>query len=155
MPPTEDSMPQPSVPDGYHEVDGPEGLVVAIPDGWAVGPAAAHHNRKATDPHDPERFVLFGAEAADDQSQLDRVAELATQLPDYRPIALRQVEYGDAEDAVDWEAAFTLDGQDVRAHGRYWRIDGKEYAVYSRAREEDVEEMEDTFDVMVETARPR
>jgi hypothetical protein len=43
----------------------------------------------------------------------------------------------------------------VRAHGRYWRIDGKEYAVYSRAREEDVEEMEDTFDVMVETARPR
>jgi hypothetical protein len=155
MPPTGESMPEPSVPDAYHEVDGPEGLVVAIPDGWVVGPAAAHHNRKATDPHDPERFVLFGGEAADEQSQLDRVAELATQLPDYRPIALRQVEYGDAEDAVDWEAAFTLDGQAVRAHGRYWRIDGREYAVYSRAREDDVEEMEETFDVMVETARPR
>jgi hypothetical protein len=65
------------------------------------------------------------------------------------------VEYGDAEDAVDWEAAFTLDGQAVRAHGRYWRTDGREYAVYSRAREDDVEEMEETFDVMVETARPR
>lgn len=83
------------------------------------------------------------------------MAELTRQLPDYRPIAVREVEYGAAEDAVDWEFGFTLDGHDVRAHGRYWRIDGREYAVYSRALAEDVEEMEETFEVMVETARPR
>jgi Protein kinase domain len=143
------------VPRGYHRAAGPEGLVVVVPDGWQIGPAAADHNLKGTDPDDPERFVLFGGEVAEDRSQLERVEELVAQLPDYRPVSLSRVDYGDADDAVDWELAFTLDGQRVRAHGRYWRIDGREYAVYSRAREEDRTQMEAVFDVMVATARPR
>jgi hypothetical protein len=136
-------------------VHGPEGLTVAVPDGWQVGPAATAHVRKATDPDDSEALVLFSGEVAPDRSQLDRVAEMTGQLPDYRPIAVDEVDFGRAEDAVDWKFDFTLDGRQLTAHGLYWRVDGTEYAVYSRAPEEDEEEMEAVYDVLVDTAQPR
>lgn len=80
---------------------------------------------------------------------------MAEQLQDYRPVTVRRVGFGDAEDAVEWELGFTLGRRQIAAHGLYWRIDGVEYAVFSRAPMQDRAEMEQVFDVMVATVRPR
>jgi len=148
-------------PAGFQRVSGSGGLTVAIPEGWRVTPAANPAIAQATDPADEDRFVRYGGEPPTGGTLRDQVTEFERQLQGvggisgYEQLKLRQVEYGDADEAVDWEFTFTRGGRRRHASARYWRIGGTGYVVYAESTDDEFNRMVPVLGVLVETARPK
>ena len=138
-------------------VNGPRGLVTAIPAGWAPKPLGSGENVQATDPADAGRFVRFGAMAApkgDLLAQHARTEKNNSNIRDgYQRITLKSTTFHGAP-AVEWEFEFTKDGQRRHVHALYWRTGGSEFTLYASATAAGWSSMAPVFASMQSNAKP-
>jgi hypothetical protein len=153
--PTETATPG-AVPPGYQAAQGAEGLTVAVPGGWTAEPIKNSTNVQVVDPAG-DCLLRFGGSVADTSTVMEavdvQVASLSSR-PQYQKIQQQAVDYGYADDAVDWEFTFRADTGPRHAYGRYWRVGGIDYVVYGSCSTAAWPSFGDALDTAFATANP-
>jgi hypothetical protein len=96
----------------YHEVQGPSGLRLAIPDGWQPRSGPVAGNYQADDPGDSDIFLRFGATPAPGKGLMDYLLGgergNANIQSGYSRMRLNAVSYLGATEAADWEFTWRI-----------------------------------------------
>lgn len=156
--PSSPTLSSASLPPGYRSVTGPNGIVVAIPEGWPVTAGSLSTHVQAEDPASPGSLVRYGASTSEARPLLDAVASNETDNSGikngYQRIKLASVPSATGVEIVEWE--FLYNANDVQRHalGRYWRRGGLDYIVYGAANVPSWSSMRLVLDTMVRTAGP-
>jgi hypothetical protein len=147
-----------TIPAGYVKAGAPNGLTVAVPQGWRVDELRRNglQENQAIDPAGAQGFVQFGGYTTlRSTSQLARVRGYeASRGVRAGRIRLETVPYGRADDAVRWEFTYTRNGQQRHAAGLYWRYRGTEYVVYAESPAAGWNDARQHLQVMIDTAAP-
>jgi hypothetical protein len=145
-------------PAGFQQVQGPSGLVTAIPDGWRI--SSIRNGFQADDPQNggaSGRFLRYQGVAGD--------ADLFTWLtayekqswstqPGYQRLQMSQQKFQD-NPAVLWEFTYALNGQPRHVKILYWNADGTQYDVYASAPSANWAQTSPLFDAMVANSAVR
>jgi hypothetical protein len=147
------------VPEGFTAYTSDFGWSVAYPEGWEVRPGRG----SAVDFREPGtgRYLRVDATDTPAPSALENWREysqdFAARHENYRELRLEPVEFGDFEEAVDWEYTYSEGGANLHAINRNLVTQGRDtaYALNFQTRAPDWEASRGLFDQMAETFRPR
>jgi hypothetical protein len=152
-------------PTGFRRLTSTAGLSVAIPRGWVVKPVKGTAESVAYDPAHPAAYVQFGGYRTAHASQLDRVHGYEQKMrATYTRLNLNPVDYGRADDAVDWQYIYRSDYQNGQARkqngerhawGLYWREGTSEYVLYANAPLDSWTHTRAIFQTMMRAATPQ